>query len=705
MPSSSSSSSTHFPLRWESTGDQWWFASPIDWAAANGHYDLVRELLRLDGNHLIKLTSLRRIRRLETVWDDESQFDHVAMCRSQVARKLLAECENQRGKDSLIGGGCGGWLLYTAASAGDLSFVQELLQKDPLLVFGEGEYGVTDILYAAARSKNSDVFKLVFNYALSPRFSSGRDLKGHAAGDIPLAYKWEMMNRAVHAAARGGNLEVLKEILAGSSDPVSAYRDKQGATILHAAAARGQLQVVKYLIASYYDIISSTDNQGNTALHIAAARGQLAVVEALTVASPSLVSSKNEAGETFLHVAVTGFQTPCFRRLDRQIELMKNLVSGKVFNVDEIVNTRNNEGRTALQLAIIGNIHSELVELLMSVGSTDVNARDKDGMTVLDILRQRPRSESSERITRKLMSAGGMFSSCHDGSEAARRVIASHLRMQSMVGGSPGTSFRIPDPEILTIAGGSEKKGLDTFSSSTTTTTTTTRKITTRDSVVSEGKLLVAARNALNKTATTKHASAATQRLKRLFSQWPKIKKRDTRSKLGINKNSRGGGGGGHQRSSCEGGTTTPIPLRQRFSKRTLCAGSNNHPLSTTTPWLRSSPPFISSSSLGCSNKQQGGAAVGPISGCRSTDDEVDEKKGGGGGGPHSCFVVNNKNSHNHNHRRSSSSSSSSMINQYFCFGSVPGGPQAPMKAPLHPPPAGLHPPFELYGRSILSTA
>lgn len=75
---------TYFPLRWESTRDQWWYASPIDWAAANGHYDLVRELLRIDNNHLFKLTSLRRIRRLETVWDDEAQFHDVAKFRSQV---------------------------------------------------------------------------------------------------------------------------------------------------------------------------------------------------------------------------------------------------------------------------------------------------------------------------------------------------------------------------------------------------------------------------------------------------------------------------------------------------------------------------------------------------------------------------------------------------------------------------------------------
>ncbi|KAJ0792619.1 hypothetical protein HanOQP8_Chr01g0020041 [Helianthus annuus] len=99
---------TYFPLRWESTGDRWWFASPIDWAAANGHYDLVRELLCMDDNHLIKLTSLRRIRRLEVVWDDEEQFERVAKNRSFVAWRLLHEGECRRGKSSLIGSGYGG---------------------------------------------------------------------------------------------------------------------------------------------------------------------------------------------------------------------------------------------------------------------------------------------------------------------------------------------------------------------------------------------------------------------------------------------------------------------------------------------------------------------------------------------------------------------------------------------------------------------
>ncbi|CAI0456812.1 unnamed protein product [Linum tenue] len=448
---------TYLPLRWESTGDQWWYAAPIDWAAANGHYDLVRQLLKIDNNHLINLTSLRRIRRLETVWDDEqssssSSLD-VAKCRSHVARKLFIECESSKtsgGKsNSLVASGYGGWLMYTAASAGDLNFVQELLQKNPLLVFGEGEYGVTDILYAAARSKNSEVFRLVYDFAVSPRFlaAKGGGLEEHL-GDIPLTYKWEMLNRAVHAAARGGNVALLKDLLTNCSDEILSYRDKQGSTILHAAAAKGQVEVIKYLISTF-EMINSTDNQGNTALHIAAYRGQLHVFQALVEASPSMLASTNNAGETFLHMAVSGFQNPAFRRLDKQIELMKQLIRGGSFHIEQMINAKNNDGRTALHTAILANMHSDLVQLLMAVESIEVNARDADGMTVLDLLKQRPRSASSDVLIRKLISAGGIFS-CHD--YTARRAIASRLKLQSGLG-SPGTSFRLSDTEVFLYTG------------------------------------------------------------------------------------------------------------------------------------------------------------------------------------------------------------------------------------------------------------
>ncbi|XLU61950.1 hypothetical protein S245_021159 [Arachis hypogaea] len=441
---------TYFPLRWESTGDQWWFASPIDLAAANGHYDLVRELLRIDSNHLFKLTSLRRIRRLELVWDDDGgdQFHDVAKCRSYVARKLHEECESKKGKkknDSLIRSGYGGWLMYTAASAGDLEFVRKLLERNRLLAFGEGEYDVTDVLYAAARSKNSEVFRLLFDFAVT-----GKQRGSLEEEMVPSVYRWEMTNRGVHAAARAGNLVILEDLLANSSD-LLAYRDAQGSTVLHSAAARGQVEVIKYLTSSSFEIINSTDHQGNTALHVASYRGQLPSVEALVSASPSLISLRNNSGETFLHKAVSGFQSHAFRKLDRQVELLRELLRGKKFHTDEIINVRNTDGRTALHLATIGNIRIDLVQLLMTSPSINVNACDVNGMTPLDYIKQNPNSTASKVLIRKLIAAGGMFGFRGYNS---RKAIASHLKMQQQGNGSsPGTSFRISDTQIFLFTG------------------------------------------------------------------------------------------------------------------------------------------------------------------------------------------------------------------------------------------------------------
>ncbi|KAJ4839411.1 hypothetical protein Tsubulata_016866 [Turnera subulata] len=553
---------SHFPLRWESTGDQWWFASPIDFAAANGHYDLVRELLYLDSNLLIKLTSLRRIRRLETVWDDEDQFTDVAKCRSQVARQLLRECETKRGHNSLIRAGYGGWLLYTAASAGDVSFVKQLLERDPLLVFGEGEYGVTDIFYAAARSKNSKVFRLLLDFSFSPRcgLSGEQQVKGQLS-ETQEEFKSEMMNRAVHAAARGGNLEILKELLGNCSD-VLVYRDGQGSTILHAGSGRGQVEVVKELISAY-DIIATKDYQGNTALHVAAYRGYLTVAEVLIQAAPSITSLTNDYGDTFLHMAVSGFRSPGFRRVDRQIELVKQLVSGKIANIQDIINVRNNAGRTALHKAVTENVQSNLVEILMTAPSINLNIRDADGMTPLDLLKQRPSSASSEILIKQLISAGGI-SNCQDG--MARSAIASHLRGQG-IGMSPGTSFRIPDAEIFLYTGieNASDASCDQTSVDYSACLSEISEVDTGDSLANK------------KPSSVNYAA---RRLKALL-QWPRKKDRkDTASYLGDNDSLK-------SFSSGKSFEPHPVPLRQRYSKM-LSFSTNKRTLSGTDNGLPS---------------------------------------------------------------------------------------------------------------------
>lgn len=559
-----------FKLRWESTGDKWWYASPIDWAAANGLYDLVRELLRLDGNHLIQLTSLRRTRRLEDVWDDnddQEKFHGVAKSRCEVAKKLLEECElPKKGKESasLIGGGYGGWLLYTAASAGDLGFVKQLLDRDPLLVFGEGEYGVTDILYAAARSKNVDVFRVVYDYATSPRFLTGgggrEALEQNVVGEIPLAFKREVLNRALHAAARGGNLVALKELL-GDCGKVLEYKDVHGSTILHSAAGKGQIEVVNFLVQSF-NVISSEDDDGNTALHIAAVRGHVTVAKALIHASSLSVSCRNKNGETFLHAAVTGFKTPGFRRLDRQIELMKQLVDGKIFSIEEIINAKNNEGQTALHLAIILNVHSSLIELLLTARCIDMNIADDHGLTPLDYLKQHPQSSSLEVLIRQMISAGGISSSQD---YSARKALASHIRSQSTCV-SPGSSFKLSDTKIFLHTGIRHSSASITDHRVKIRNLSTASEISHCDSTAGDGG------DAQDKKPSSFDSTA--KRIRTMF-HWPMMKKQTP---------------GGHK--SFDGSVESvmkfspekaPIPLRQRFSnakspssyKRTLAVRSN----------------------------------------------------------------------------------------------------------------------------------
>lgn len=209
------------------------------------------------------------------------------------------------------------------------------------------------------------------------------------------------------------------------------------------------MQVVKDLLASY-DVITSTDNQGNTALNVAAYIGYLTVVEVLISSSPSITSIPNNYGDTFLHMAVAGFRSPGFRRLDHQIELIKQLVSGKLVNVQDIINVGNNDGRTALHMAVIDNIQSDLVELLMTVPSIDLNIRDADGMTPLDLLKQRPRSASSEILIKRLISAGGIS---NRSDHMARSALVCHPKMWGIGRRSPGASFRIPDAEIFLYTG------------------------------------------------------------------------------------------------------------------------------------------------------------------------------------------------------------------------------------------------------------
>ncbi|OIV89195.1 hypothetical protein TanjilG_25131 [Lupinus angustifolius] len=123
----------------------------------------------------MKLTSLQRTRRLETVWDeDEAKFEDVSKCRSEVSRKLMLEFKTGRGLNSLIRVEYGGWFLYAVTST--------------------------------VRSKNCQVFTLLLNYALLRKEYVGRSGAEfeERLDESATVFKRNMVNRAILAAARRG---------------------------------------------------------------------------------------------------------------------------------------------------------------------------------------------------------------------------------------------------------------------------------------------------------------------------------------------------------------------------------------------------------------------------------------------------------------------------------------------------------------------
>jgi Ankyrin repeats (3 copies)/Ankyrin repeat len=301
-------------------------------------------------------------------------------------------------------------------------------------------------------------------------------------------------------------------------------------------------QVVDFLINSFA-LINFQDNNGNTALHMAAFRGHLLVVETLIKFSPPLISVLSKNGDTFLHLAVACFRFPGFKRLDRQMELMKTLVKGD-FNLDQIINVQNNQGKTVLHMAAMDNLHSDLVELLLLVKSIDLNLRDFGGFTPLDLLKQQPKSPSSEVLIKELILAGGISNL---NGNARRPYASSNLRTQGFAT-SPGTVFKISDAEII-LCTGIDAKAVNSGRPSSC-------------SDASKGEVRCELYNGCLTDRRKNSLEKAASRIKSLV-QWPRhLKEKKNSSPVKV-LDAESLGSLRRLNQSAE----TPTPLRQRFSK------------------------------------------------------------------------------------------------------------------------------------------
>jgi ankyrin repeat protein len=193
-------------------------------------------------------------------------------------------------------------------------------------------------------------------------------------------------------AAREGDVARVKSIIAAKVD-VNA-KNKKGKTALMWASMNGHVEVVKALLDAKADV-NAKDNSifGQTALVWAAMEGHVEVVKLILDAKAD-VNAKNLLGWTALMYAAR----------DGNVALTKTLLTAKAD-----VNTKDKYGIWALLRAAAGG-HTEVVKLLNEAGAkgfgeedlfkavserklaqvksliaakVDVNAKDKDGLTVL----------------------------------------------------------------------------------------------------------------------------------------------------------------------------------------------------------------------------------------------------------------------------------------------------------------------------------
>jgi ankyrin repeat protein len=185
---------------------------------------------------------------------------------------------------------------------------------------------------------------------------------------------------AVHLAARAGHLGILAALIEAGAQ-VNA-RDARGRTALHLAAEQGQAEVVAYLVARA--LPDAPDGEGWTPLHLAVDGGHEESTRSLLAWSRELDAPGGPGCDTPLHLAARRGHTELARALvergakvniqdrDGRIPLHLAAEEGHTGTVlylatKSLINTKDNEGRTALQLAEQNQQHN-VVALLRSLG-------------------------------------------------------------------------------------------------------------------------------------------------------------------------------------------------------------------------------------------------------------------------------------------------------------------------------------------------
>ncbi|OGF66834.1 MAG: hypothetical protein A2Y62_10675 [Candidatus Fischerbacteria bacterium RBG_13_37_8] len=170
----------------------------------------------------------------------------------------------------------------------------------------------------------------------------------------------------IHDAAKAGNLEKVKELIAENAALVNA-KTERGITPLHNACASENAELVEFLLSKGADVNAQNDSL-YTPLHFAAGSNRPEAVK-LLLQNGAKIDAQSREGETPLHTAA----------FDGLLDVAKILVEKSAD-----VHIRNAYGRTPFLLVARESGHVEMAKYLLEKGS-DINALDKFGDGALEL--------------------------------------------------------------------------------------------------------------------------------------------------------------------------------------------------------------------------------------------------------------------------------------------------------------------------------
>ncbi|WP_257266457.1 ankyrin repeat domain-containing protein [Endozoicomonas sp. ONNA2] len=270
----------------------------------------------------------------------------------------------------------GNALPIDACISGDLYALEKILGHNPQII---NRY--PDLIWSAAYNGKSECLKLMLNTGLdiNAQDSQGQTPLFRAVLSRKLSVVKLLLDEGANA-----NLPCLKELevnvrglakLLDRNADINAKTIEKRLTPLQMAACLGHIDIVDVLLdADDIQVNDRDDVGGFTALHLAATNDRAEIVKLLVdakgVKKGIKVNEKNDDGYTALCLAIYSYL--------RDIKTVEALLTSDDIDVNEI----DNEGRTALHLAVAKG-YKEIVDKLLEVKGIDANKKDKNGETAL----------------------------------------------------------------------------------------------------------------------------------------------------------------------------------------------------------------------------------------------------------------------------------------------------------------------------------